>query len=77
MRNIFGVKETFGPAIEKDLLKFKDLVSKALDRSITTKEEKELNKIAQNLAQEGTELESIVGFEMRQLEKMNKKEIAL
>ena len=77
LRNIFGVKETFGPAIEKDLLKFKDLVSKALDRSITTKEEKELNKIAQNLAQEGTELESIVGFEMRQLEKMNKKEIAL
>ena len=77
LRNIFGVKETFGPAIEKDLLKFKNLVSKALDRSITDKEEKELANIAQNLAKEGTELESIVGFEMRQLEKLNKKEPAL
>jgi len=75
LRNIFGVKETFGPAIEKDLAKFKDLISKALDNSISVKEEKELSKIAQKLAQEGTELESIVGFEMRQVEKLNKKEL--
>ncbi len=75
LRNIFGVKETFGPAIEKDLTVFKGLIAKALDKSITSKEEKELAKIAQKLAQEGTELESIVGFEMRQVEKLNKKEL--
>ncbi|MBK9743095.1 MAG: hypothetical protein IPO94_09070 [Saprospiraceae bacterium] len=62
-------------AIEKIYSSLRALVSKALDRSITTKEEKELAKIAQNLAQEGTELESIVGFEMRQLEKMNKRKL--
>jgi len=77
LRNIFGVKETFGPAIEKDLAKFKSLISKALDKSISGKEEKELAKIAQDLAQEGTELESIVGFELRQVEKLNKKEVVI
>jgi len=77
LRNIFGVKETFGPAIEKDLTIFKGLISKALDKSISSKEEKELAKIAQKLAQEGTELESVVGFEIRQVEKLNKKELAL
>lgn len=75
LRNIFGVKETFGPAIEKDLTIFKGLISKALDKSITSKEEKELVKIAHKLVHEGTELESIVGFEMRQVEKLNEKEL--
>ncbi len=76
LRNIFGVKETFGPAIEKDLSVFKGLIAKALEKSITSKEEKELVKIANKLAHEGTELESIVGFEMRQVEKLDKKELA-
>lgn len=77
LRNIFGVKETFGMAVEKDLKTFRTLMIKALDKTISVKEQKELDSLAKKLADQGTETASIVGFEMRQLDKLNKKEMAL
>lgn len=77
LRNTFGVKETFGIAVEKDLKIFRTLMDKALDKSISGKEQQQLYKVAEKLAAQGTETASIVGLEMRQLERLNKKEMAL
>lgn len=72
LRNIFGVNETFGIAVENDLAEFRSLLKKAEAATITEKEEKNLNKLSEKLSEQGTELSSIVSFEMRQLEKLNK-----
>jgi predicted ATP-binding protein involved in virulence len=72
LRNIFGVNETFGIAVENDLAVFRSLLKKAEAASITEKEEKYLYKLSEKLSEQGTELSSIVSFEMRQLEKLNK-----
>ncbi len=72
LRNIFGVNETFGVEVENDLAAFRLLLKKAEATAITDKEEKELYKLSEKLAEQGTELSSIVSFELRQLEKLNK-----
>jgi predicted ATP-binding protein involved in virulence len=77
LRQIFGVNEKFGLAVEQDLKQFYAYRDKALRLEITAIEKKKMYALAEKLAKQGTELETIVGMELRQIERQLQKTQAI
>ncbi len=73
LRQIFGVNEKFGLAVEQDLQQFYVYRDKALQLEIAPIEKKKMYALAEKLAKQGTELETIVSMELRQIERQIQK----
>jgi hypothetical protein len=67
LRTVFGVTQAFGLAVEQDLQRFYQYRDKALDGNITAKESKLMQDLANALAIQSLELQTIIQFEMRQI----------
>ncbi len=72
IREVFGVKARFGLAVEQDIEKFKALRTEVLRSNDDKKSEKALLVLAKKLAEQSAELENLVSFELRQIEKHRK-----
>jgi predicted ATP-binding protein involved in virulence len=77
LRTVFGVTQAFGLAVEKDLQQFYALRDKAHTDNLQAKEEKEMMRIAKNLAIQSTELQTIIQFELRQINRQTQSAYAL
>ena len=69
LEETFGVKENFGEAIERKLEEFYDLRRRILIGELSF-DDTEFQSLAFGLAEQSIELESIIGFELRQLKKI-------
>jgi predicted ATP-binding protein involved in virulence len=70
LSEIFDIEEEFGVGVQKDLAKFKELRNKILaTKNGSDKNQKELLQLAKSLAVQSEELQTIVQFELRQLNK--------
>jgi predicted ATP-binding protein involved in virulence len=78
LSEIFDIKEEFGIEVQKDLAKFKELRNKILaSNNGSEKSEKELLKLAKSLAVQSEELQTIVQFELRQINKRTGKSLTI
>jgi len=70
LSEIFDIDEEFGVEVQKDLAKFKELRNKILaSKNGSAKIQKEFLQLAKSLAVQSEELQTIVQFELRQLNK--------
>lgn len=77
LSEIFDIKEEFGIEVQKDLAKFKELRNKILaSKNGSEKTEKELRKLARILADQSEELQTIVEYELRQINKRTGKSLS-
>ncbi len=77
LRTIFGVTEMFGFQVEKDLQAFYALRDKAQAEDLVAKDEKEMLRLAKILAVQSTELQTIIQFELRQINRQTQSNYAL
>ena len=77
LEEIFGVKEDFGVSVQKRLDEFSKLRDKILENGSVEEDKRHLKELAQDLASQSDELNTIVQFELRQLSKIIKEEISL
>lgn len=78
LSEIFDIKEEFGVEVQKDLAKFKELRNKILvSKNGSEKTEKELRKLANTLADQSEELQTIVEYELRQINKRTGKSLSI
>lgn len=78
LSEIFDIREEFGIEVQKDLAKFKELRNKILaSNNGSEKSEKELLKLAKSLALQSEELQTIVQFELRQINKRTGKSLTI
>lgn len=78
LSEIFDIKEEFGIEVQKDLDKFKELRNQILaSKNGAKKTEQELLKLAKDLAVQSEELQTIVQFELRQINKRTGKNLTL
>lgn len=68
LEETFDIKEEFGVGVQKDLDKFKDLRNQILSSTNgTSKFEKDIKALGRKLAEQSEELNTIVQFEIRQI----------
>ncbi len=68
LEETFDIKEEFGVGVQKDLEKFKDLRNQILSSTNgTSKFEKDIKVLGRKLAEQSEELNTIVQFEIRQI----------
>jgi predicted ATP-binding protein involved in virulence len=72
LSEILGVNEEFGIEVEKDLKQFYQYRDKALVGKISEKEMRDMMVLVQKLGKQSVELESIVAFDLRQINKQIK-----
>jgi predicted ATP-binding protein involved in virulence len=78
LSEIFDIKEEFGIGVQKDLAKFKELRNKILEsKNGSDKIQKEFLKLAKSLAIQSEELQTIIQFEIRQVNKRTGKNLAI
>lgn len=69
LEEIFGIKEQFGESVEKDLRHFYDFKKKILKGEESLANE-EFSSFYQKLSSQSIELETIIGMEIRQLQRI-------
>lgn len=78
LSEIFDIKEEFGVEVQKDLAKFKELRNKILaGKNGSAKTQKEFLQLAKSLAVQSEELQTIVQFELRQINKRTGKNLTI
>ncbi|MCC7222344.1 MAG: AAA family ATPase [Chitinophagales bacterium] len=77
LHDIFGVTEMFGLQVAEELQAFYALRDKAQTDNLSQAEEKKLRGLAKKLAKEGTELQIIIQFELKQISRQTQKNYAL
>ncbi len=78
LSEIFDIDEEFGVGVQKDLDKFKQLRNKILaSKNGSEKTQKELLELAKTLAVQSEELQTIIQFELRQLNKRTGKNLKI
>ena len=78
LSEIFDIEEEFGVEVQKDLEKFKDLRNKILaSKNGAGKVQKQFLELAKSLAVQSEELQTIVQFELRQLNKRTGKSLTI
>ncbi|MDI9365538.1 MAG: AAA family ATPase [Flavobacterium sp.] len=75
LEEIFGIKEQFGEAVEKKLDEFYLLKDKILKDEISI-EDAAFQALVQKLSIQGVELESIIGMELKQINRLKGKAFA-
>ena len=73
LSEIFGVKAEFGVQVEKELAEFYTLRNAILSQNLNGATEKSFLTIARKLAEQGDELNNIVGLELRQISRQMQK----
>lgn len=78
LSEIFDIKEEFGIGVQKDLVEFKELRNKIIaGKNGSAKTQKDFLQLAKSLAVQSEELQTIVQFELRQLNKRTGKNLAI
>jgi predicted ATP-binding protein involved in virulence len=73
LEEIFDIKERFGVGVQKQLEEFKDYKNKILLGEVIDNEA--FGELVRNLSNQSIELSNIMGFEIRQIERITKKSL--
>ncbi len=78
LSEIFDIDEEFGVGVQRDLVRFKELRNKILiAKNGSDKTQKEFLQLAKSLAIQSEELQTIIQFELRQLNKRTGKNLKI
>lgn len=76
LEEIFGIKERFGVEVERKLAEFQQLKKRILE-GVEAVDTTYFRKLAEELAVQSVELESIIGMELRQLKRLTNQDFSL